>query len=444
MSIFPLPLNAIEHYMLADDSADYPRLFRFVIRLRTPLDESRLRQAVEAAVERHPLLRAVVEYEEGEPRSWRECPEPVCVIRSTKSICEAGRAVEEVVEPIDLKRQPALRLRIDRAAEGDVLTLEFHHAAVDGLAGIQFVREVLVLYASARNVASEKLPELDESRLASRDGLGLTGWRRPLRWIYGSAGWLGAIEYLWHRPVPLGDVPELPTSSGRESGFISQTLSDAETQWLRSAAKKDRATINDRLIRDVFLAMQEYVELHAPEWSRRLKRIMVPVNLRVKGDDALPAANVVAMVNIDRRPHRWANPTRMLRVLHWEMAAVKRLRLGVIFVLILGTLHRRFGLQRFLSNERCQATCVVSNLGAVLPEFSNDLVSAVEFYPPIRPLTAVAFGAATCGERLTLSLHYDAAAMSKDEATELLRSVCELLKERHSGLVSLRDLAGNF
>ena len=42
MSVLPLPLNAIEHYMLADDSADYPRCFSIVVDLREALDESRL------------------------------------------------------------------------------------------------------------------------------------------------------------------------------------------------------------------------------------------------------------------------------------------------------------------------------------------------------------------------------------------------------------------
>jgi hypothetical protein len=427
MSVFPLPLNAIEHYMLADDSAEYPRLFRLVIRLRTNLEESRIAAAFDAAIGRHPLLAARVECEGERPRRWIEREGGSFAIRWAREVREPGLVREEAVEPIDLRDEPALRVRVDRAFDGDVLTLEFHHAAVDGLGALQFVEDVLLYYVCAPAVVESKLRELEETRLATRNAFGLTGWRRPLRWLYGSLGWLGALEYLLHRPVPLGFAREEEEGTPRKSGFLWRPLSDSETRWLRSATRHDDVTLNDRLLRDVFLAMQEWFELHAPEDRKRHKRIMVPMNLRADVDDTLPACNVVAMINVDRKPHHWRSPLRMLRVLHWELSIVKRLRLGVIFVQILAMLQKLFGLERFLSRKRCQATCVVSNLGVVLPEFTNELVSGVEFYPPIRPLTTVAIGAATCRDRLNLSLHYDAAALTTEEAAWLLDRVCALL-----------------
>jgi hypothetical protein len=167
--------------------------------------------------------------------------------------------------------------------------------------------------------------------------------------------------------------------------------------------------------------MQSVVEQHWPERASGHHRIMVPVNLRTAEDACLPAANVVAMVNIDRRPQRWRDPARMLRVLHWELALVKRLRLGIIFVTLLAQLDTLFdSLRRFLPRDRCQATCVASNLGVVLTGVSSELVERVEFYPPIRPLTAAAFGIATHDGQLTVSLHYDAAALTSAQAGELL------------------------
>jgi hypothetical protein len=430
--------------MLADDSADYPRLFRLVIRLRTILVESRLIEAVESAIARHPLLAALIECDGEEPKRWIERHDSGCQITWRREIREPGALHEEPLTPIDLRSERALRLCVDKALDGDVLTLEFHHAAVDGLGAMQFVEELLHFYASAPDIVAGKLRELDEARLATRDAFGLTGWRRPIRWLYGTLGWLGAVEYLLHRPSPLGQALEAGESDARNSGFVSRALSEAETRWLVSAARHDDVTVNDRLIRDVFLAVQEFVELQYPEQLRKHKRIMVPTNLRADDDDVLPAANVVAMINIDRRPHHWANPLKMLRVLHWELAAVKRWRLGVVFVQILAELQKVFGLKRFLSRERCQATCVVSNLGVVLRQFSNDLVSGVEFYPPIRPLTAVAIGAATCGDQLQLSLHYDAAALSTEEATWLLERLCTHLTEGETRLLPVHELTKSF
>lgn len=444
MSVFPLPLNAIEHYMLADDSADYPRLFRLVIRLRANVDEARLATALESAAGRHPLLRAGVECDGDEPRRWIERQDSRIKIDWARGVREPGLILEEEVAPIDLRDDPALRVRVDRACDGDVLTLEFHHAAVDGLGAMQFVEDLLLYYACAPAVVEARLRELDQTRLATRNSFGLTGWRRPIRWLYGSLGWIGAVEYLLHRPVPVGFAKEEGSDEPRKSGFLWRALDESETRWLRSATRHDDVTLNDRLVRDVFLALQEWFELNAPEQRRRHKRIMVPTNLRAEADLVLPAANVVAMVNIDRKPHHWKSPLRMLRVLHWELSIVKQLRLGVIFVQILGVLQRLFGLERFLSRERCQATCVVSNLGIVLPKFTNDLVCGVEFYPPIRPLTTVAIGATTCGDRLNLSLHYDAAALTAEEATWLLDRLCAHLTEGETSLLPVHALSKDF
>jgi hypothetical protein len=117
--------------------------------------------------------------------------------------------------------------------------------------------------------------------------------------------------------------------------------------------------------------------------------------------------------------------------LHLELTAVKRLRLGVIFVLILETLHKAFGsLHRFLPTDRCQATCVVSNLGMVLPNVSGRLIRRIEFFPPIRPLTAAAFGVVTFAGQMTISLNYDAAALSAEQGAELLDGVIRRLQTR--------------
>lgn len=414
--MFPLPLTAIEHYMLADDSADYPRLFWLVVQLRIRLEESRLRRAIEGAVERHPLLGAVVEFEGDQPRRWVACREPQYSVRWLDAECDAQR----IVEPIDLHCGPGVRFSVERSGDADTLTVGFHHAAADGIGAMQFVRDLLALYDADARGSRPVLPGLDATRLATRDSFGLSGWRRPLRWIYGTFGWLGAIEYLVHHPAPLGKTPNAIDSGGRCGGFCSRVLSEEETRTLVDAAKRDGVTVNDRLVRDVFVAVQAFIERHAPERRREHKRIMVPTNLRTADDDGLPAANVVAMVHIDRRPHRWPDRSQMLRALHRELMVVRRLRLGISFVLILGTLQRLFGsLRRFLPTDRCQATCVVSNLG-VVPDFCNDVVQGVEFYPPIRPFTSAAFGVATSGRRLSVSLHYDAAMLSAAEGEELL------------------------
>lgn len=420
--VLPLPLNAVEQYMLADDSADYPRYFLLVLRLREPLDELLLRRAIDAATQRHPLLRANVEYDGDRPQRWIVCPRPQHPIQSRDRGSQRLDDGTWHAPSFDLQQEPGVRFHVRHDRGGDALVVEFHHACTDGLGAVRFLSDVMGLYAAGLLGADAALPMLAPNRLATRDAFGLTGWLRPLRWLYGSLGWLAAGEFLLHRPAALGNL--LTASSlpaGGTSGLCSATLTARQTAALVLAAKRHGVTVNDLVIRDMFLALQEIIERHWAERTRAHKRIMVPTNLRSGDDHLLPAANVVAMINLDRRPQRWKNPDRFLRVLHWELMLVKKLRLGVIFVQILHTLHTLFGtLERFLPRDRCQATCVVSNLGPVFAGFAPSLVRAVEFYPPIRPLTAAAFGVLTYNDCMTISLRYDPASVTADQAAELL------------------------
>ena len=416
--------------MLADDLVDYPRCFSVVLQLNLSLDEPRLRDAIDFATKRHPLLRACVEYEGEYPKRWVECQIPKYPIDWSDERSKSPGDSERTASSIDLCRQPGVRFRVRRQEWGDALDIEFHHACTDGLGAIQFIHDLLLTYKNGIKNVETILTDYDAFRLSTRDSFGLTGWRRPLRWLYGSAGWLAAIEYLAHRPAMVGTPTTARESRERGSGFSSRFLTCEQTAAVASAAKIECVTVNDLLLRDAFLAIQDLAANHWQARTRDHKRIMVPVSLRVNGDENIPAANIVAMINIDRRPHRWTDHTRMLKVLHLEMQAVKRLRLGLVFVQILNSLQIVFGsLRPFLSRDRCQATCVLSNLGPVLADIGPDVIRAIEFFPPIRPLTSVAIGIVTYQGQMALSLRYDANALSPDQAAELLdRFVSKLLR----------------
>ena len=161
-------------------------------------------------------------------------------------------------------------------------------------------------------------------------------------------------------------------------------------------------------------------------------RIMVPVNLRTRLHADMPAADCVCMVNIDRRVHRWTDLRKMLRIVSWEMGVVKRLRLGVTMLRIMQLVRRITGsLKSLLPADRCLASCVLSNLGMPLRDSpladANGRIKAgdveveeIELLPPIRPLTSAAFGAATLGGRLTISLLADQRALGPEGGEELL------------------------
>jgi hypothetical protein len=180
---------------------------------------------------------------------------------------------------------------------------------------------------------------------------------------------------------------------------------------------------------------------------------MVPMNLRLAGDRQTPAANLVSMVNLDRRPARYASRRRLLKSLSLEMSIIKRCRLGITMHHVVRLARRFKKLAWLLPADRCVCTCVLSNLGNASeilgprtesdssPADGLELVS-FDFMPPIRPLTAAALGVATYRGCTTITLHHDA-SMSAESARELLDNFVVRLQQACAEPVAIppRELA---
>ncbi|MCE9556326.1 MAG: hypothetical protein K8T91_23500 [Planctomycetes bacterium] len=440
-----LPLVAIEHYMLADDRAEYPMVFYARLTLDRVPQRAAFERAVTRALARHPLLTATVTAPQGRRRwwTWDHPTQP--------EILWPGDTPSDA--PLDLSIQSGLRINIEQLPDGARLTLEFHHACCDGLGALNFMEDILKAYAAQPSSADESQPSAEAvRRLATRGRCGVGPLRFLLRLPLELLGSLGVLEFLMHRPAAISgsaeEKPSLTLRAGEKPSLARRASVEPEgSHWprrhsheftveqskaLRKAAALDGCTLNDMLVRDLFLVVGEWIDQHTPSKRGAHVRVMVPVNLRTDTESDLSAANVVAMINLDRRPRRWHNHHRMIRVLHWEMAAVKWARLGLTFIRAIQVTHYLLGnLQLLLSKDKCQATCVLSNLGDPWRRSSltgpdgrvvagDIMVKQIEMLPPIRPLTSVTIGVISIAGRLTVAFHCDRRVLSDEEANELL------------------------
>lgn len=458
-----LPLVAIEHYMLADDRADYPMAFYVRLTLDRMPERAAFEQAVGRALTRHPLLTATVTSPQGRCRwwTWEQSTRP--------EILWPGDASSAA--PLDISTEAGLRINIEQLPNGARLSLEFHHACCDGLGALSYAEDLLKAYADIRAAAlehsamrplfaSESQPSAEAvRRLATRGRCGVGPLRFLLRLPLELLGSLGVLEFLMHRPaaitgsagedasltIRVGEKPSLARRAivERESSHwprrFSHEFTVEQSKALRKAASVDGCTLNDMLVRDLFLTVGWWIDQRVPSKRGAHVRVMVPVNLRTAAERDLSAANIVAMINLDRRPRRWHNHRRMLRVLHGEMAAVKWARLGLTFIRAIQVTHYVLGnLQLLLSADKCQATCVLSNLGdpwrgssLAGPDgrvVAGDVtIKQIEMLPPIRPLTSVAIGAISLAGRLTVAFHCDRQVLTDEEASELLARYVERL-----------------
>jgi hypothetical protein len=344
-------------------------------------------------------------------------------------------------ERIDLGSSCGIRVWVRHGAHRCEVRIQFHHACTDGVGAYRFVEDLLCAYHN-RTVSEEQRVSqrpLDAKLLERRSRFGIS-WlgmlmRLPLE-LWGRA--IGFAMFFLLRPAKIhvpdrlqlvdpGAVPDLP----------AHDFSAYELAELKQAARREGATLNDLLPRDLCRAIHQWNERHGATSQWRAIRVTVPVDLRTQADEAMPAANVVAMVFVDRVPAWHVSSRRLLTSISWELGIIKRFRLALAFVRGTAIVGRIPGGLRVLTRaNRCDATCVLSNIGRVLNKTllpnnngvlrAGDLkLESVEFATPVRPHTSVGVSCTIYAGRLRLVLNYDRHVLSSTAAEALLRTMLE-------------------
>ena len=222
---------------------------------------------------------------------------------------------------------------------------------------------------------------------------------------------------------------------------MAATLSAAETRTLRTYAKDQKASLNDLLLRDLFVTLAKWQEesgVRAKDWIR----INVPTNLRLAGEPPTPAANIVGYAFLTYRLRETHDPSRLLHGIATEMDAIRRWNLGQLFLDGLAQAESIPGaLYWFTRGGQCWATTVLSNLGDVRRFLQPALRRVGREYllgdapllrviaaPPVRPGTHAAFLATICRDELTISLRVHPDRLSQDESDRLLQTYLNQLR----------------
>lgn len=431
--VFPLPLVPFEEYMLADDRPAYPMNFFFRLRFTGFLDPGALDAALAAAVVRHPLLGATACREKGR-RQWQPVATqpPVCRLDSGPS------AALPPVSALDVRTVPGLRLMAQEGPGRTDLTAQFHHSCCDGLGAVRFLQDLLICYLQATGShTSAGLRALQVERLRNRGSFGLSTVGLLRLWRSQAIGLLGARQFLMRSPMPIVPHEPQPDATGPPANYpasCSCRLEVDESDRLAASARLAGVTVNDLLLRDLLLALEAWRQ-RSLKGNEGWLRVSVPMDLRTVNDRHLPAANVVSMVFLDRRAEQLADPQRLLASIHDEMQLIKRHKLNLTFVLSLRACRWMPGaLRRATGGQRCQATCVLTNLGSVFKRFpqvdeegrlhlGGAVLEEIDILAPIRPLTSAAFAVHQYAGRLGLTLHYDPRVLTAEQAAELLEGL---------------------
>lgn len=436
--MFPLPVIPFEEYMLLDDRPDYPAAGFMQLVFQGRFEPDALQSAFETALARHPLLSASIRTGAGGRLEWIAGPGAEAKVHW---IPPGMPLALDVPWYMDLRREIGMRVFMREVGDRTEMFTQNHHACCDGLGVLNFLSDFLGAYHRLRTPDAEAPPlvSLDPERLRERGRFGMTWASWLARLPKDLVASLASIEFLAHRPIPVAPPRESgencqPPGGSLVPAVAGLTLSEEETQQVRKASRELGCTMNDLLLGAVFLTVARWNRTLKPGNEKGVLRVMIPTSLRSAEDVATPAANIVSMVYLDRRLHRYATPRQLLRSVRWEMTICKKWRLGLTMIQFMRLFsHLPGGLGSMLPGDRCLSTSVLSNVGDLtrclaLPVRDGRIVvgdTVLERYdvlPPVRPLTSASFGANSYNGRMCLAIHCDPYSFTPADAQNLLEA----------------------
>lgn len=440
--LWPLPLTPFERFMVLDDRPGFPMAFFGELRFQGELRRGEFERTLQAALLNHPLLRARVDVgEEGDLRwlpvddfrllpDWGSFDMPVAIDGDTN---------------IDITKRPGIRIWVRCDAETTYVLWQFHHACCDGQGAMRFIEDVLTQYAGA-TAQDTTLPELrpvDRARLRSRGDfsgqvqLAAQHPRTVRRQV------LDAIKFhcLGPRPLAVSKSSGNSRVCGSFPGVFSYFFSLEESTAIRTAASERSGTLNDAAIVSVLQAVNAWnLEQGNGEYGRL--RVLMPMDLRLRGDELLPAANRMTFGFITRQAAQLRDLPQLLEGIRDETQYVRRTGAGLDFLHVLKVLERSGWLKWLLRRRRCMATAVLTNMGDPTRRFAhrfprkegrcvvgNVILESITGSPPLRPLTRVGFGIGTYAGCIVINAKCDPAHYSDSDARRILQLFADALRK---------------
>ena len=427
------PFCALDEASYHLDSVSEPWSVHLEVRLDGPVDEDRLRHAVRVALARNPraLARATMSRQRRARYEWEITSTPDVdpldvIVCSDDNALQAARAdLQSLTVP--LWTSPPLRIRLARHQGGDVVMLNVHHAAGDGIAALCLLRSIARAYAGRSDPVSHT--PLEEVEIPAMSG----------RWAQLRA-LVGELRQAAARSGHL-----VPSGGEDRPGYRLHhvVLDTAQTAALAHKAAAG-ITVNDLLLAGLHLALDSWNSGHGGACGRL--SVLMPVNLRPKSSWYEVFGNFTFMVPVATRPEDRSDPTAIVNAIHRRTRRIKDECTPVAAVKLLDVLQHlplpaKRSIARLAASQRVIPTAILSNLGRLDEDLDfGPALRAREvcFSPPTKMPMGLAVGAVTAGGRLHLVFRYRPPLFSPtnvaDFANRYLTALDQLAAHAHDGV----------
>jgi len=239
-------------HQLASDSAVYNEAY--VWRMSADLDVTLLRAGLQAAIDRHPVMRTIYADSGDGPVQIVQPSQPVAFTHTDATGWTPqqlqDRLSEEARRPFDLDKGPVMRFHLfSLSTREHVLLSTAHHIAIDLWSTILLMGELQVVYETLR--AGRRL-QLPAPRATYRD---FVNWQeQQLTGTQGEADWVYWAERL------SGELPDLqlptdrprPTYQTYRGEAVPLQLSVPLTEQVKNLGREEQTTLFGALLAGIY------------------------------------------------------------------------------------------------------------------------------------------------------------------------------------------------
>jgi NRPS condensation-like uncharacterized protein len=348
---------------------------------------------------------------------------PLTVIDATDQagLSAARSRLQSIQVPLTLS--PGFLLYLIHHPDGDWLMLNLSHVVGDGMSALRLMTSIIRAYADDADPA----PDLDQ--LAVRDLRALAGAKSVRERIERTRLMLDHLGRSTSVPTRVASHgPQVDGTDVRPGyGFVTMAFTAEETHRFMSRRVKP-ATVNDMLLAVIVLAIRDWNEQHGEPIDGRTS-VLMPVNMRPGDWWYEILGNFSSWVSVPVDAGQQTSFAQAVAAVQAQTDELKRAGASGILVDLVD-------LPSFLPNvikarladvfpffaRTLAESSVLSNLGR-LPDAPSmgdaGTVTGVYFSPPAPMPIGIAFGAATVGEEMFLTLRYRTAKLDDRGAREL-------------------------
>ena len=416
-------LNILDELYMHLDREDEPWSVHIEVEVEESIDPERLLDAVRAAAAHHPIARARLGKSRGTDFTYEWVIEDELVDPPVSIVAEDVDGAREALmghsPPLE-RVAPFEVVLVQREDDGDVLLLNMHHAAGDGMGALRLLVSILRAYSG------EEDPEPPVDPLEVRDVTDLIGAR-------GIGERLTRVRALVEHVARFVTPPTRISpqgARGEEPGYGFETLRFGPDDIARIMEHREGgATANDVLIGALGVTTRRWNEQHGGSTGRAA--LMMPVNLRPKEWRFDVIANFASYVTVHLAEREQGDMSDAVRATADRTRKIKEDGIpGLIVDLLAFPTALPTGIKQRLqeliplTGNAVVDTAVLSNLGRLdqmPPAGDAGEVTRIGFSPPGRMPLGASIGVATLGDEMWVTLRYRHALFDAQAASDFAR-----------------------